>query len=243
MRSIGILIIFSLFFLVPTHASDETKYQKRRARLVKEIQASVRDTESYIGKSSLNPLVMKVMGNLPRHDFVPASQKPFAYFNRPLPIGHGQTISQPYIVALMTDLLDVGPNDKVFELGTGSGYQAAMLSELVKEVYTVEIVPELGRSAKKRFQQLGYHNIKSKVGDGYYGWKENAPYDAIIVTAASNQIPPPLLEQLKPGGNMVIPVGAPFTIQQLVLVKKDKQGKIHTQQMLPVRFVPIRRNH
>ncbi len=243
MRSLSILIIFSSFFLVPTHASDETEYQQRRARLVKEIQASVRDTESYIGKSSLNPLVMKVMGNLPRHEFVPASQKPFAYFNRPLAIGHGQTISQPYIVALMTDLLDVGPNDKVFELGTGSGYQAAMLSKLVKEVYTVEIVPELGRSAKKRFQQLGYQNIKSKVGDGYYGWKENAPYDAIIVTAASNQIPPPLLEQLKPGGNMVIPIGAPFTIQQLVLVKKDEQGKIHTQQMLPVRFVPIRRNH
>ena len=242
MRRIGILILFSLFFLVPTHASDDAKYQERRARLVKEIQTNVRDTESYIGKSSLNPLVMEVMGNLPRHEFVPVSQKPFAYFNRPLPIGHGQTISQPYIVALMTDLLDVGPNDKVFELGTGSGYQAAILSELVKEVYTVEIVPELGRSAKKRFQQLGYQNIKSMVGDGYYGWEENAPYDAIIVTAASNQIPPPLLEQLKPGGNMVIPIGAPFTVQQLVLVKKDKQGKIHTRQMLPVSFVPIRRN-
>jgi protein-L-isoaspartate(D-aspartate) O-methyltransferase len=186
---------------------------------------------------------MEVMGKVPRHEFVPDSQKPYAYENRPLPIGYGQTISQPYIVALMTDLLDITEASVVLEVGTGSGYQAAILAECVKEVYSVEIIKELGEQARDRLNRLGYNNTRVQVADGYHGWKEHAPFDGIIVTAAGSHIPPPLIEQLKPGGKMVIPVGAPFMTQQLLLVEKGEDGTTRTRQILPVAFVPLTGGH
>jgi protein-L-isoaspartate(D-aspartate) O-methyltransferase len=170
---------------------------------------------------------------------VPEGVRPQAYADRPLPIGYGQTISQPFIVALMTDLLRVGPNDVVLEIGTGSGYQAAVLARLAREVHTIEIIPPLAEAAAQRLQRLGYANVATRLGDGYYGWREAAPFDANIVTAAASQIPPPLIQQLKPGGRMVIPVGAPFALQHLVLVDLDGDGKVRTRQLLPVKFVPL----
>lgn len=234
------LIFFSLLLVPPALAAEED-YARARAQLIQEIEGDVRRTRSYIGKKELDPKVMKVMGRVPRQDFVPAKLKYAAYYNRPLPIGYGQTISQPYIVALMTDLLEVTPNSRVLEIGTGSGYQSAVLSGLVKNMYTIEIIPPLGEAARQRLKALGYKNVQVKIGDGYYGWKDHAPFDAIIVTAAANHIPPPLLKQLKPGGRMVIPIGSPFSTQQLMLVEKDLQGGIKNRQILPVRFVPFER--
>ena len=182
---------------------------------------------------------MRVLGMVGRHRFVPAGLQSQAYENRPLPIGYGQTISQPYIVALMTDLLEPEVGDVVLEIGTGSGYQAAILSRLVSQVYSIEIIPELAELASKRLQRLGFANIEVKNSDGYYGWQEHAPFDAIIVTAAISHIPPPLIEQLKPGGVLMIPVGPVFQVQQLTMVKKDSAGEITTRQVLPVRFVPF----
>ncbi|MCD6570825.1 MAG: protein-L-isoaspartate(D-aspartate) O-methyltransferase [Deltaproteobacteria bacterium] len=211
--------------------------------MVKEIVADVKLTSKQIGKKSLNIRVMDAMSRVPRHEFVPFRLRGVAYENRPLPIGYGQTISQPYIVALMTDLLNVEPNYVVLEVGTGSGYQAAILAELVKDVYTIEIVPQLGESAKERLKRLGYENAVVRIADGYYGWEEHAPFDGIMVTAAAGHIPPPLIKQLKPGGRMVIPVGGPFMTQQLMLVEKTRQGKIKTTQVLPVIFVPLTGAH
>jgi protein-L-isoaspartate(D-aspartate) O-methyltransferase len=183
--------------------------------------------------------VLRAMGDVPRHEFVPDGVRQDAYTDRPLPIGYGQTISQPLIVALMTDLLRVGPDDSVLEVGTGSGYQAAVLARLVRRVHTIEIIPGLAIAAADRMKRLGYGNVVVREGDGYFGWKEAAPFDAIIVTAAASQIPPPLLQQLKPGGRMLIPVGAPFALQHLVLVERDSEGRAKTHQLLPVRFVPL----
>ncbi|MGB5541145.1 MAG: protein-L-isoaspartate(D-aspartate) O-methyltransferase, partial [Gammaproteobacteria bacterium] len=166
-----------------------------------------------------------------------------AYDNRPLSIGYGQTISQPYIVALMTDLLDVGPDATVLEVGTGSGYQAAVLSGLVASVYTIEIVPQLGERAQGVLARLGYDNVEVRIGDGYYGWEEHAPFDAIIVTAAASHVPPPLVRQLKPGGRMIIPVGSRFMVQELLLVEKTAAGEVSTRQILPVAFVPLTGGH
>lgn len=182
------------------------------------------------------------MRNVERHKLVPRAQVSNAYEDRPLPIGHGQTISQPYIVAYMTEVIRPEPGMKVLEIGTGSGYQAAVLAEIVEEVYTIEIVEALAKNAKNNLEKLGYQNIKVKQADGYHGWEEKAPFDAIVVTAASEFIPPPLIKQLKEGGKMVIPVGAPFTAQHLMLVEKRKNGKIKTSNLLPVRFVPFTRN-
>lgn len=218
-------------------ATDE--YAVMRENMLKEIGAEARLTASYIKKSAFDERVMEAMGNVPRHQIVPEEQLDNSYKNRPLPIGHGQTISQPYIVALMTDLLEIKPGDRVLEIGTGSGYQAAVLSQLAKEVYTIEIIEPLHQRATQVFEQMGYANIHSRHGDGYYGWKEHAPYDAIIVTAAAGNIPPPLIEQLKPGGSLVVPVGGAFQTQQLVLVKKGDDGKLRTRQVLPVVFVPL----
>jgi protein-L-isoaspartate(D-aspartate) O-methyltransferase len=218
-------------------------FTAQRQQMVREIQQNVEDTSLYIGKQALNERVMSAMGTVPRHEFVPASLQSSAYENRPLSIGHGQTISQPYIVALMTDLVDPGEQDTVLEIGTGSGYQAAILSALVKKVYSIEIVEALGRSARVRLQELGYDNVETRLGDGYYGWSEQGPFDAIVVTAASSHIPPPLVQQIKPGGIMLIPVGSQFQVQQLTLVKKDKAGGIITRQVLPVRFVPLTGKH
>jgi len=218
-------------------------YQVQREHLVGQIAQDVKGTSRYLGKSSLDERVMRVMGLVGRHRFVPAGLQSQAYQNRPLPIGYGQTISQPYIVALMTDLLEPQAGDVVLEIGTGSGYQAAVLSLLVDRVYTIEIIPELAQSAAQRLARLGFTNVEVKNADGYYGWEEHAPFDAIIVTAASSHIPPPLVRQLKPGGIMMIPVGARFQVQQLSMVRKSLDGELSTRQMLPVRFVPFTGKH
>ena len=183
--------------------------------------------------------VLGAMLAVPRHEFVPDRYREMAYDDQPLPIGEGQTISQPYIVALMTELLELDPDDKVLEVGTGSGYQAAVASHLADSVFTIEILENLADRAEGRLRQLGYRDVIAKQGDGYYGWPEHAPYDAIVVTAAAGHIPPPLVEQLEPGGRMVIPVGGVFQVQQLVLVEKTADGKVTTRSLLPVRFVPL----
>jgi protein-L-isoaspartate(D-aspartate) O-methyltransferase len=185
--------------------------------------------------------VLAAMRKVPRHLFVPSESVAQAYEDYPLPIGHGQTISQPYIVALMTELLDPKRSDTVLEVGTGSGYQAAVLAELVAKVYTIEIVEPLGKRAGKVLHELGYRNVEVRVGDGYGGWPAAAPFDAIIVTAAPAAVPQPLIDQLKPGGRMVIPVGEMFYAQELLLVHKESDGKTTTRRTLPVRFVPLTR--
>lgn len=181
------------------------------------------------------------MGVLPRHLFVPESKRPHAYEGRPLPIGYGQTISQPYIVALMTDLLDLDGDETVLEVGTGSGYQAAVLASLARRTYTIEIVPQLAASAAERLAELGFDAdiVSVRQGDGYHGWEEHAPFDGILVTAAASHIPPPLIRQLKPGGRMIIPVGAQFFVQELMMVEKDAEGRVTTRHLLPDRFVPL----
>jgi len=218
-------------------------YTEARQKLVQVIEADVRETSQYLNKQALDPRVLKAMGKVLRHEFVPTAEKSFAYFNVPLPIGHGQTISQPYVVAVMTDLLKPASDSKVLEIGTGSGYQAAILAELVKQVYSIEIIKPLGEQAAYRLSRLGYRNVTTKIGDGYYGWEANAPFDAIVVTAAASHIPPPLIKQLKVGGHMVIPVGSRFLTQQLLLVTKEEKNKITTRQILPVRFVPLTGEH
>jgi len=183
--------------------------------------------------------VLQALRNVPRHLFVSEELQSLAYADRPLPIGYGQTISQPYIVALMTELLNLKQGNKVLEIGSGSGYQAAILSEITQEVYTIEIIEELGESAKKRLKDLGYQSIRCRIGDGYYGWEEYAPFDGIMVTAAATHIPPSLIRQLKKGGKMCIPVGDPFLTQNLILIEKDQEGNLKTKNILPVRFVPF----
>jgi protein-L-isoaspartate(D-aspartate) O-methyltransferase len=210
-----------------------------RAALVDEVVA----TQARHGDRPLDPAVLAALGRTPRHRFVPPDQVAAAYANRPLPIGHGQTISQPYIVALMTDLLDVGPGARVLEVGTGSGYQAAVLAELGVTVFTLEIVEPLAREATARLAALGYDRVSVRHGDGYYGWPEQAPFDAVIVTAAASHIPPPLVDQLRPGGRMVIPVGSRFFTQHLMLVDKQLDGTPTVRQLLPVRFVPLTGGH
>ena len=184
---------------------------------------------------------LNAMRKVPRHLFVPASQAAFAYDDRPLPIGYGQTISQPYIVGYMTEAIRPGSEFRVLEIGTGSGYQAAILSQIVKEVYTIEIIEQLSAQSTDLLSRLNYKNIQTKKADGYFGWKEKAPFDAIVVTAAAEHIPPSLIEQLKEGGRMIIPVGSPFMTQQLMLIEKTG-GKIRSTSMMPVRFVPFKRS-
>ena len=223
------------------YAGDE--YALRRQHMVAEIQAMTVETRAETGKAALDERVLAALRKVERHKFVPANEVADAYQNRPLPIGYGQTISQPYIVAIMTELMRVGPNDKVLEIGTGSGYQAAILAELSKTVCTIEMIEPLGKQARERLQDLGYRNVQTKVGDGYYGWEQCAPFDSIIVTAAASQVPPPLIKQLKPGGRMVIPVGAQFLTQYLMLVEKNADGTISSKQILPVSFVPLTGGH
>jgi protein-L-isoaspartate(D-aspartate) O-methyltransferase len=186
-----------------------------------------------------DPNVLKAMRIVPRHAFMPVNQRRYAYADRPLPIEHGQTISQPYIVAFMTDALKLRPGSKVLEIGTGSAYQAAVCAEIAREVYTIEIVEGLAKTAKERLKKLGYKNVFVKAGDGFFGWPDKAPFDAIIGTAAAKRIPEPLLEQLKPGGRMIIPTGSSWGFQYLVLITKDTKGKIHKSKVMPVRFVPM----
>jgi protein-L-isoaspartate(D-aspartate) O-methyltransferase len=204
-------------------------YRRARLAMVELIEArGVRDSAT-----------LAAMRLVPRHEFVPAPYRDQAYRDHPLPIGYDQTISQPYIVALMTDLARTEPGDRVLEVGTGSGYQAAVMAHLANSVYTIEIIEPLGKQATERLRRLGYANVQVRVGDGYHGWPEHAPYDAILVTAAAGHITPPLVRQLKPGGRMVIPVGAAFMVQQLMLVEKKADGAISTRQIMPVRFVPL----
>lgn len=213
--------------------------KERCKTMIREINSEVRFTRHYIGKDKLADNVMAAMENVPRHEFVPSNQQLLAYINGPLSIGHGQTISQPYIVALMTDMLDVDKDSVVLEIGTGSGYQAAILASIVKQVYTMEVVPELLESAQQKFARLGYHNIECRLGDGHDGWQEHAPYDGIMVTAAADEIPPHLVEQLKPGANLVVPVGPVYGPQELIQVRKDETGNVTTHDILAVAFVPL----
>ena len=244
MISVAHLVVVLAFVAgaAPAVAADDSYVAERRA-LMNDIAALARATADETGRPAFDPRVMAVLGNVPRHRFVPAGEVHAAYSNRPLPIGHGQTISQPYIVALMTDLMNVKPSDVVLEIGTGSGYQAAILAELAQTVCTIEIVSPLAREAKERLRAIGYANVRTREGDGYYGWDDCGPFDAIIVTAAASHVPPPLVRQLKPGGRMVIPVGAPFLAQHLMLVEKRADGTILTRQILPVAFVPLTGRH
>ena len=224
-----------------TGAADS--YAAARQMLLAEIEQDVRDTAQYLNKRALDERVMRALGKVPRHEFVPAGERASAYENRPLPIGHGQTISQPYIVAIMSDLVEPKDGCRALEVGTGSGYQAAILSELCAKVDTLEIIEPLGIQAQARLKQLGFANVEVRIGDGYYGWAEHAPFDVIVVTAVASHIPPPLLKQLKPGGSLILPVGTRFTTQQLVLVRKSADGHITTRQVLPVAFVPLTGGH
>jgi protein-L-isoaspartate(D-aspartate) O-methyltransferase len=221
-----LMILLSLTF-------QEEIYKEKRERMVKE---QIED------RGVRDGAVVNAMLTVKRHLFVPEDEFSSAYEDRPLPIGYGQTISQPYIVAYMTALIKPNPPGKVLEIGTGSGYQAAVLSVIVKEVYTVEIIPELGHSAAERLKRLGYKNVQVEIADGYYGCREHAPYDAIVVTAAAEYIPPPLIEQLKEGGKMVIPLGSPFMTQMLMLVEKHG-NKTTIRSLLPVVFVPFKRSN
>jgi protein-L-isoaspartate(D-aspartate) O-methyltransferase len=211
---------------------------KLRQYMVMEIAAETIYVSARIGKAALGAAAMEAVGKVPRHDFVPVELQPYAYANVPLPIGFDKTISQPFIVALMTDLLDLSPQDRVLEIGTGMGYQAAVLAELADKVYSVEIVEELAREAKLRLGRQGYKNIEFKLGNGYYGWPDHAPFDKIMVCAAPDLIPGALLQQLKPGGKMAIPTGIAGA-QQLLLVEKDAAGAVSTKEILPVRFAQL----
>ena len=214
-------------------------YTQQRLALVAELRR-----ENPPGrKSRIDPAALALLARVPRHAFVPAAQRRHAYENRPLAIGYGQTISQPYIVALMTSLVRPAPGQRILEVGTGSGYQAAVLAESGARVYSIEIIEPLARQAAQRLRALGYRNVSTRIGDGYYGWKEHAPFDAIVVTAAASSIPPPLVAQLKPGGRMVIPVGSSFFTQTLMLVEKGGDGRVRTRQIVPVRFVPLTGRH
>jgi protein-L-isoaspartate(D-aspartate) O-methyltransferase len=198
-------------------------------------------TDQIAARGVKDPRVLAAMRQVPRHLFVPADERASAYDDRPLPIGYGQTISQPYIVALMTELARPRPTDRALEIGTGSGYQAAVLSRLVSEVHTIELVEPLGRQAQARLTELGYSNVVTRIGDGYNGWPDRAPFDLILVTAAPEHVPPALIAQLKPGGRLVVPVGPAFTGQELQMIEKDAAGKTRTEYVLPVLFVPLKR--
>jgi protein-L-isoaspartate(D-aspartate) O-methyltransferase len=224
-------------------ANAVENYPLQRARMVGEIAEMARNTSDYTGIEVLHSQVMLAMGSVPRHEFVPSEYRQYAYVNRPLPIGNNQTISQPYIVALMTDLAGVNRDSVVLEIGTGSGYQAAVLAELTQHVYTIEIIEALGRTAESVLQRLGYDNVTVRIGDGYLGWAEVAPFDAILVTAAPEQVPQPLLDQLKVGGRMIIPVGAQGQTQSLRVIEKSANGEISERDVLPVGFVPLTRDN
>jgi len=212
-----------------TLPTADTFTQERERMVVTQLQS----------RDITDPEVLRAMRTVPRHKFVPEQYLDQAYADHPLPIGEGQTISQPYIVALMTQAVKIKPGDRVLEIGTGSGYQAAVLAELTDEVYTIEIIEALGLQAAKRLRELGYSQVHTKVGDGYYGWEEHAPYDAIIVTCAPDHIPPPLVAQLKVGGRMVIPVGPPGAYQSLWLLEKQPDGRVKRQNLGGVIFVPM----
>jgi protein-L-isoaspartate(D-aspartate) O-methyltransferase len=214
---------------------ENRQHELMRQQMIAEVVADAIFLTPQIGKSSFNSRVIEVMGRIPRHEFVPVELQAYSYINSPLPVGYGKTVSQPFIIALMTDLLEPHAGDTVLEVGAGVGYQAAILSELVKQVYSIELIEELALETRRRLQRLGYRNIEIGVGNGYYGWSEHAPFDKIMVTAAPDLIPPPLISQLKPGGRIVIPTGIPDK-QQLVVLEKSADGKLTTREVLAVRF-------
>jgi protein-L-isoaspartate(D-aspartate) O-methyltransferase len=220
-------------------AEAQDGYARERARMVEEIGALVRETRLESGRATLSARVMAAMAKVPRHEFVPEGETRNAYANRPLPIGLGQTISQPFIVALMTDLMEVKPGDRVLEVGTGSGYQAAILAELGAAVHTIEIVEPLAREARQRLDRTGYRQVLTRIGDGYRGWPEHGPFDSIMVTAAPREVPQPLIDQLKPGGRLVVPVGSQASGQSLLVIEKKPDGSIARRNVLAVRFVPL----
>jgi protein-L-isoaspartate(D-aspartate) O-methyltransferase len=240
LRNVLLALIGAATSAAPAAAAQgQDGFEPQRKRMVEEIAALTRETRVETGRASLSERVMGAMAKVPRHEFVPARDRHNAYANRPLPIGMGQTISQPFIVALMTDLMEVKPGDRVLEIGTGSGYQAALLAELAGMVYTIEIVEPLAREAAERLKRLGYRNVVTKSGDGYKGWPEHAPFDAIMVTAAPREVPQPLIDQLKPGGRLVVPVGGQAAGQSLLLIEKQADGRITRRNILAVRFVPL----
>lgn len=238
-----LVVIGVILLLFSTHVIAKDVYNQQRETLVDIIKAEVSKTRDLLNQESLEEQVFDALRKVPRHEFVRDAERPYAYENRPLPIGYGQTISQPYIVAVMTDLLKLKKTDRVLEVGTGSGYQAAILAELAGSVYSIEIVEQLGKQAADNLKRAGYTAVNTRIGDGYYGWETEAPFDCIVVTAVASHIPPPLIKQLKPGGRMIIPVGAQFMTQYLVLVAKAVDGKITTRQILPVSFVPLTGKH
>jgi protein-L-isoaspartate(D-aspartate) O-methyltransferase len=241
-----LLSLVTMLTFASTHDSavlaQQDRWAETRAAMVRTIEAHAAMLPEAASANGLSANVLDIMGKVPRHEFVPEGIKRQAYADAPLPIGYGQTISQPFIVALMTHLIRASPESKVLEIGTGSGYQAAVLSPLVKTVCTIEIIARLGETAARRLVDLGYDNVQTKIGDGYFGWPECGPFDGILVTAAAGHVPPPLVAQLKPGGRMVIPVGSVFGPQFLTLVEKTGGGQITTRQLLPVRFVPLMRD-
>ena len=214
---------------------ENRQHEQRRQQMITEVVAEAVFLTQRLGKSAFDARVIEVMGRIPRHEFVPVELQAYSYINSPLPVGYGKTVSQPFIIALMTDLLEPQVGDTVLEVGAGVGYQAAILSALVKQVYSIDIIEELALDTRRRLERLGYRNIEIGVGNGYYGWSEHAPYDKIIVTAAPDLIPAPLIAQLKPGGRMVVPTGIPDK-QQLMVLEKSADGKLATREVLPVRF-------
>lgn len=245
--SVAILATFLIMDVLSTNIpqlhtsqSKADPYKKQRERMVA-TQIDWRGVRA--GRIGVrDEAVLDAMLRVPRHEFVPKKHKSSAYADSPLPIGYDQTISQPYIVGFMTEMLKVKKEHKVLEIGTGSGYQAAVLAEIVDNVYSIEIIKELGKQVKTRLKRLNYKNVTVRIGDGYFGWEEHAPFDAIIVTAAADHIPPPLVRQLKPGGRMGIPVGGRFQVQNLLIVEKALDGTVTTRQVMPVRFVPLTRS-
>jgi len=239
----GSLILAALAVLaLPAAPAEETGFASARAALVAELRDYGR-WDPPPGESGFDERVLQALAEVERHEFVPANLQSEAYLNQPLPIGHGQTISQPYVVALMTQLAAPDQDDVVLEVGTGSGYQAAVLARLAGQVYSIEIIAPLAEQAKARLERLGFSNVTTRLGDGYFGWEEHAPFDAIVVTAAASHVPPPLIAQLKPGGRMVIPVGGRFAVQYLLLVEKTDAGEVVTRQITAVRFVPLTGEH
>lgn len=224
-----VLIATNLMFSLAGYSSDPTE----------NIRSTMVDNQ-IAQRGITHQATLRAMRTVPRHLYVPPEQRRFAYFDRPLPIGFGQTISQPFMVAFMTEVIAPKPHYRVLEIGTGSGYQAAILAEIVEKVYSIEIIPALGNRAKEVLNRF-YDNVSVKIADGYYGWEQAGPFDAIIVTAAAGTIPPPLVDQLKEGGKMVIPVGSPYMVQQLMLIEK-RDGRMVTRNLMPVRFVPFTRN-
>lgn len=236
-------IVCAIVFQSYVWAAEPDRFSTERHALVAEISALAKETQAETGQGAFSTRVLEAIDKVPRHRFVPSEIQRHAYRNRPLPIGYGQTISQPFLVAYMTELLQVNKASKVLEIGTGSGYQAAILGVLVKEVYTIEVIEPLATRAAETLKHYGYTNIQVRVGDGYYGWEKYAPFDAIIVTAVASHVPPPLIQQLKRGGRMLIPLGSAFMPQHLVLVEKDMQDRIRTRELMPVQFVPLTGGH